>query len=134
MCDMKRQKITLQLDWEPELDNVSIPRFMLQPLVENALQHGLIYGVDMIISVNVERCDDRLRFRIANNGRVIAPARLELVRSSLEHPELSASGRVGIANLAQRLKLKYPDRHNICVSSVPGETVFSIEIPFDSAQ
>ncbi len=72
-----------------------------------------------------------IRFRLANNGKMIAPSRLEQMRETLEHPELSSSGRVGIANLAQRLKLKYPNRHSIQVSSEPGETVFVIEIPAD---
>ena len=134
MSDMKKQKITLELDWEPEMDHVVIPRFMLQPLVENALQHGLIYGTDMRVSVRVEQHGDTMRFCIANNGKAIAPARLEQVRMSLEHPEQSAGGRVGITNLAQRLKLKYPDRHQIRVSSEPGETVFTIEIPADDGQ
>ena len=134
MSDMKKQKITLELDWEPELNQVVIPRFMLQPLVENALQHGLIYGVDMRVSVRVEQDGDIVRFRIANNGRAIVPARLEQIRMSLAHPECSDSGRVGITNLAQRLKLKYPDRHQIQVSSEPGETVFIIEIPVETSQ
>ena len=134
MCDMKQQHIALTMDWDHALDEVPIPRFMLQPLVENALQHGLIRGVDMHIDVSVQRQGDRLRFRIANDGKAIEPERLQVIRERFRCPDTSRSSGLGISNLVQRLALKYADRYDIQAASDDALTVFIIDIPADIPQ
>ena len=134
MCDMKQQHIALTMDWDHALDEVPIPRFMLQPLVENALQHGLIRGVDMHIDVSVQRQGDRLRFRIANDGKAIEPERLQVIRERFRCPDTSRSSGLGISNLVQRLALKYADRYDIQAESDDALTVFIIDIPADIPQ
>jgi len=128
MCEMKRQHITLSMQWAPELDDAIIPRFLLQPLVENALQHGLIRGEDMAVQVNVLRIADTIRFCIVNDGRTIEEDRLALLRDTFENPGTGTRG-VGISNLVQRLRLQYGDGFDISVSSHARRTEFVIEIP-----
>lgn len=128
MCEMKKQKISLALQWDPALNDVAIPRFMLQPLVENALQHGLIYGLDMTICVSAQSDGSSMQFRIANNGREIQPEQLAKLRETLVQPAHGIRG-VGISNLVQRLRLMYADRYSIEVESDAKETVFKICIP-----
>jgi len=80
-------------DWEEGLDGVEAPPFLLQPLVENALKHGIAphpAGGDVIISLR--RQGAGLRMRVSNTGRSLG-----LV------PGLG----VGLQNLEARLSLAY---------------------------
>ena len=105
----------------------------MQPLIENALQHGLIRGEDMIVRVNVLRRGNRIRFSISNDGRTIDEERLALLRQTFDHPGGGVRG-VGISNLVQRLQLKYGDQYHIAVFSEGRETEFVIEIPAEEGE
>ena len=129
MSDMKQQRITLRLDWDEGLNGRTIPRFMLQPVVENALQHGLILGRDMEIDVAVAQRGDKLVFTIANDGRPVDGEGLSDIRDRLLHPEKRAGSGLGLSNLAQRLGLRFGENYSVEVSSGQGLTVFTLTIP-----
>lgn len=77
-------------DWPPELDPLEVPPLMIQPLVENALKHGVSKTVGGgELDVSVRRDGSRLHVRVANTG----PA-----------PEGNGKG-LGLANLRERLDL-----------------------------
>jgi two-component system sensor histidine kinase AlgZ len=80
-------------DWDGTLDPVEAPPFLLQPLVENALKHGLaphLEGGDLAISLRRE--GEGLCLRVANTGRPM--------------PLVLGNG-VGLRNLEARLQLAY---------------------------
>jgi hypothetical protein len=77
-------------DWPESLDGLEVPPLMVQPLVENALKHGIakaVGGGDL--QLQVRRDGQRLRIRVANTG----PA-----------PEPGSEG-IGLRNLRERLEL-----------------------------
>lgn len=80
-------------DWPEALDALEIPPLMIQPLVENALKHGVSAAVGGgELKVQVRREGDHLLIRVANTGP--APA------------EVEAEGRgLGLRNLRERLDL-----------------------------
>ncbi len=86
-------RLRVTWDWDGALDRVEAPPFLLQPLVENALKHGLaphLEGGELAISLR--RQGGGLCLRVANTGRPMA---------------LVLGNGVGLRNLEARLKLAY---------------------------
>ena len=86
-------RLRVSWDWDGALDPVEAPPFLLQPLVENALKHGLathLAGGELAISLR--RVGSGLHLRVANTGRPLA---------------LVLGVGVGLRNLEARLKLAY---------------------------
>ena len=78
-------------DWPESLDALEIPPLMIQPLVENALKHGIARAVGGgELEVKVAREDGRLLVRVANTGPAPAPVEGE---------------GIGLRNLRERLTL-----------------------------
>ncbi|CAM4498111.1 two-component system sensor histidine kinase YesM [Paenibacillus endophyticus] len=117
--------VRLQVD--DELLDLSVPRFILQPLVENALYHGL--EDDGRIEVNVTM-SDRLEIEIRDNGGGISD---ETILALLEQ-EQTERHRVGMGigmNYVKRMLESHYDGHaNLSVTSKLGKgTVIVIQIP-----
>lgn len=114
MGERFRGQLVFQLDIEPALENVQVPRLLLQPLVENAIRHGLAEGRGNL-SVQVHRSGRRLRYIIADDGVGL--------------PAAPRQG-TGLSNVARRLELMFPGDHefNLAPRS-PRGTVVTVEFP-----
>lgn len=113
---------------DDELLNVSVPRFILQPLVENSLYHGL--DDKGRIEVEVSRHNSRLEISIRDNGRGISE---EKIKELLEQ-EQAERHRVGMGigmNYVKRMLESYYEGHaTLNVSSEPGKgTWIVIQLP-----
>lgn len=102
-------KICVDIDVEEDLYPKRVIKLMLQPLVENAVFHGLEQKMgDGTVSVTVRRkWDDFIMFMVEDNGCGISQEKLEQLRGTLDK-EMSGKG-IGLANIYQRLKLFYGD-------------------------
>jgi len=124
---------------DPSCENVPIPPLVIQPLVENAVVHGLEKkeggGTVRVRAV----CEDgRLCAEVADDGVGIAADKLEALRRSLdveegEEPEdADARRRIGLRNVHQRLRLLYGESSGLAIDSRPGEgTKVRFSIPLD---
>ncbi|WP_283674683.1 sensor histidine kinase [Butyricicoccus sp. Marseille-Q5471] len=95
-----------EIDIDPSLSGCRMLKLMLQPLVENAIYHGVKQkrGRGMI-RVTGRRAGDRMRFSVEDNGMGMKHERLEALRRSLRDP--NAPGGYGLRNVEQRLRLYY---------------------------
>ena len=108
-----------EIHYEKELDerclSVSVPGMILQPIVENAVNHGIrdIEREKKII-LKVERLPELIRVRIEDNGVGLTEERLREIMSGNagENPMMKDSNGVGIANVISRLRLFY-DREEV---------------------
>jgi two-component system LytT family sensor kinase len=98
-----------------------IPSMLLQPIVENAIKHGLAPRLEGgQIHLRTHRRDGRLLIDIEDNGMGIAPERLVEVYG----------GGIGISNVHERLRLLYGDQFKMDIRSQAGEgTQIHLEIP-----
>ncbi|WNS41497.1 ATP-binding protein [Paenibacillus sp. MMS20-IR301] len=95
----------LKVDYDIQVDTaVLIPPLMLQPLVENAIRHGLMAGYRLgLVRLSAIRLENgELRFAIEDNGQGISPELLE----DLQRADMDKKG-VGLWNIRQRCKLLY---------------------------
>lgn len=125
-------EIILETEWDETLDNMPVMRFLFQPLIENAVKHGLTAGKQLHILVCVQKEGSRVNARVANDGAAIPAAQLEMLRQILDAPNNSDS-HIGLANVVSRLRLMYGQDAGIVVSSDSSQTYFDIVFDTDAA-
>ena len=112
-------KLEYEIAEDPDFDNLVLPKLVLQPLVENALYHGIKEKDGQgHIKVSVQKKDSGLIIRIEDDG-VGFQATSDSSQSQLKR------GGVGLQNVDQRLKLHFGDNYQMKINSVPekGTTV-----------
>ncbi len=131
--------ISIEYQMESEdLYQCTIHRFSLQPIIENALFHGIEpKGAAGKIVVDARRVDGPdgvadLQISITDNGIGMTPEMIEKVLSSNDTGKTKADffKQVGIHNVNQRIKYDFGPEYGITIESVPGEyTTMRILIP-----
>lgn len=107
------------------LDNL-IPKFILQPMVENAILHGSYEnGRKITIDIIVKQQDDTIVIEISDNGRGF--------ESSGRGSSGSKLSGIGIQNVDERIKLYYGEEYGLVITSKKGEgTRCAITFPKES--
>lgn len=104
-----RRRLDYQIDIPQELENCEIPKFTIQPLVENAVQYGLNGISDDIchITVTAVSRDSRIEIEVKNNG------------SQFETEDNGPQGLgIALSNIDKRLKITYGDEYGITLSNL----------------
>jgi two-component system LytT family sensor kinase len=115
MTERFRGQLSFELTVAPGLDGVEVPRLLLQPLVENALRHGLPDGRGNL-TVDVARQGTRLLYTISDNGVGIDDTRIKQ--------------GTGLSNVARRLELLFPGAHTFALApGRPTGTVVTLSFP-----
>lgn len=102
--------LAIDIEVDPSAVDVEVPSFVLQPLLENALKHGL-RPEDTGLSVRVEalRQGGMLQLRVTDNGRGLDGSITDSGRFLAARPSVNGLG-IGLANTRARLALLYGDR------------------------
>lgn len=108
--------ITLNLETRVDTDRYYLPRLLLQPLVENAISHGMKDGQHLIIAVVIELNGPVLAIGVRDNGRGLDEARLEEVRLMMASSRTSR--HYGLSNVSDRLRLLSSDTYRFEIFSV----------------
>jgi len=116
-----RDKLQIFKEIDPEALDAFVPSMLLQPMIENAIKHGLAPRLEGgEIRIRTQRRGGRLYLEIDDNGIGIPPERLREVYG----------GGIGISNVFERLRLLYGDQFKMDIRSREGEgTQICIEIP-----
>lgn len=108
-CRYPRLRRTYDID--PDLGGAQVPNFILQPLVENSMLHGLKNrGCRGEVAISAEKTPEGcLEIRIRDTGAGFAPGRKEQIDAMLLHydkqpPKLTGSS-TGVLNVQKRIKL-----------------------------
>lgn len=89
---------------EHQIEHFLIPKFTLQPLLENCVRHGLsTTGRKLNIHISVQYIDEEIRIRIEDNGVGISQSRLEQIRETITAKTVDADLFYGISNVNVRL-------------------------------
>lgn len=121
--------LTVRREIEEKALEGIVPLLTVQPVLENAVEHGIAPAGGGMILLRFRRAGDCLRMEIANTGRPIQPEDREKIDAALSG-ESSGGNHLGLANIASRLRLIYGAGTEICVrSEKDGTTVVELEIP-----
>jgi signal transduction histidine kinase len=107
----------------PETLEARVPNLILQPLVENAIRHGVaMRATSGVIEICAERHDERLRLQVKDDGPGLPP-------------DKSFSNGVGLSNTMARLQRLYGSAQSLVFNNAPeGGAVVTLEIPFELAR
>lgn len=115
------RRLAMEFRFETELLNVPIPKLTLQPIVENAIYHGILpksgKGTVRITAEKSEGC--RMTVTVDDDGIGMTPAGLELLRARLNggKPEGFGSGGIGLKNVHDRFVALYGEDYGLQVNS-----------------
>lgn len=115
-----------------ELYNCLIPKITIQPLVENALYHGIKNkrGSGRII-IRGEMKENCFAIQIEDNGIGISEERLLQVREGIWHKVPTKKDIYGLYNVNERIGLNFGEKYGISIESVYGKgTIVSVILPY----
>ncbi|NMO97218.1 sensor histidine kinase [Paenibacillus lemnae] len=114
-------RLIFELDVDPAAESVQIPPLIIQPLVENAVIHGMDHKQEgTTVRVHVEVLDNgSLRVVVEDNGAGIQPERQEQIRNFLNDPDEHEGERIGLRNVHVRLQLAFGSESGLQICSEP---------------
>lgn len=124
-------KIKVEWDVEKSLENCQIVKVSLQPLIENAVYHGIkpLRGQG-VIHIRVFGQEDRVKIRVQDNGVGMSKEECAQLNEDLRKDYVQKEGHIGVRNVGQRLKLILGDDAGLFLESGPGEgTIVIMDLP-----
>lgn len=131
--------LTLKIEVPKELLEQEVLKMSLQPIIENAVKHGIIpnnLSKEGMITVKASYVDGSAIIDIKDNGVGMSPAQCKLLNTRIQSDqenqyESSKTGNgIGVKNVNERIKLYYGEGFGVSVTSVEGEsTVVTVAIP-----
>lgn len=115
--------VAYQID--PQLPDLEVPNLLLQPLVENAIVHGILPNRSKRgkLFLSVTRVNDKVHFAILDNGLGIPAEKIPLLTQT-------QSGGYGLKNVHERLQLIYGEEYGLTINSILNEsTMITFSIP-----
>lgn len=120
--------IQIEFDIDEAVLEYSIIKHLLQPIVENALHHGL-RPLDQlgILHISVKEDNEHILFEISDNGIGMSPEKVDEI---LSPPKQDVRGGYGIYNVQQRIHSYYGKQYGLKISSDPAiGTTITLRIP-----
>jgi signal transduction histidine kinase len=118
----------LRVEWHitPEAEDAEIPPLTLQPLVENAVVHGLSGRIEGgLLQLHAQREGDMLRLRVVDDGVGCQwppePVSTAPTAPAVQPALVPRRGGVGLSALRRRFELDYAGRASFTVRSAPGQ-------------
>lgn len=127
--------VTWECRIEKGIENAKVLKFILQPLVENSLYHGLRdSGREGHIEVCAGTCGNDLVFRVKDSGIGMLPEQLKKVTEEINQKQITGKsiyeGGFGLQNVQQRLQLVYGEKAGLTIESEWDEgTCITVMIP-----
>jgi signal transduction histidine kinase len=119
-----RDRLTTQIEADPQIMDCVVPNLILQPIVENAIRHGVSQrAAHGHVEVRASRAGDALRLEVRDNGRGL-PEGAEAARTK------QGCAGVGLANTRARLQQLYGGSYRFDITNAPeGGAVVTLELP-----
>jgi len=108
-------RMTIDFFIPEDIDNIEVPVLCIQPIVHNAITHGILPKDGMgRITIKITRTDDELNVLVKDNGIGMTEGE---VKNAYKGGYGSGCG-IGISNVNERLKLLYGEDHGVKINSV----------------
>jgi len=132
-----KNKFTYDIQAEQEVLSLASLKLMLQPLVENAIYHGMEFmdgDGEILIKVFIQ--EERLRFIIEDNGLGMMKEQVQGLLTEKKHSSSRRGSGIGVKNVNERIRLYFGEEYGLFIRSEPDEGT-AVEIclpalPFDS--
>ncbi|MDE6128202.1 MAG: sensor histidine kinase, partial [Lachnospiraceae bacterium] len=127
-----REKYRIEGEEIPDLEEHLLLPLLLQPVVENAIVHGLEQVAEngqIDIRVDVPE-KGLLRIAVSDNGCGMGADELETLRIRMAQKTLDRTASIGLCNINQRIRLYYGEAYGMAIESIQGAgTCITLKIP-----
>lgn len=112
-----------ELECEEEIKECEMPKFILQPVVENCFSHGIRNKKrGGIIHISIEKEDGDIYFRVYDNGEGIEEQKLNELQMMFSRKEYTGENySIGLLNTHARIRLIYGEEYGLSISSQEDE-------------
>lgn len=111
-------RFTCEIDVPDRLQSCLVPKLVLQPLVENAIIHGVVDRDDGYIKLEAREQDGDLLLSVRDNGCGIPPEVLKRLNSSNQK---IPGEHLGLFNVSSIIRLHFGEKYGISAETTPGE-------------
>lgn len=137
-CCIIKQRFGEKICFEKELDEslleILVPRLIIQPIIENAVEHGRS-GIQAKIVLNIFRDGNRLVIRVINDGVLTKEDRERIDQLLDGRVEAERSVSLGIRNVNKRLKIIYGESFGLTIKNDnEGHTVSTLVVGLQVAR
>lgn len=124
-------RLTLNLAVDEGAEGLGVPRHVLQPIVENALKHGVdLSRPGNRVDIGIRREADELLLRVEDDGRGMEEDRLAHLREDLRDETLPEARKIGLRNVHLRIARLFGPDYGLTVDSRAGQgTAVCIRLP-----
>ncbi|QTH42408.1 histidine kinase [Cohnella sp. LGH] len=111
--------IRVDIEVEEQVKLCYISKLLLQPIVENAVFHGLDKVADeKILRIRGFAADGQIHFTVEDNGIGMTERELQAVVARLDNNEAASERSIGLSNVQQRIKIEYGPQYGMNFHSV----------------
>lgn len=120
---------------QPEARHCRTLKLVLQPILENAIEHGFDSqepenGTLCQITIRIYLKGQQLLLEVADNGKGIAAEELEAIRQKMNSSNIMEGQHIGLSNVCQRVRLTFGGSYGVSIDSVPGRgTTVQVSLP-----
>ena len=131
-----KNKFDYEFDVENDVLELSSLKLMLQPLVENAIYHGMEFmDGDGLITIKAWREDNELYLSVADNGLGMTEDKVNLILAGRSNSGNGRGSGIGVKNVNERIKLYFGEGYGLKIDSEPDVgTIITIHLPAKSPE
>ncbi len=132
--EIEEMKVVEKFDVEWNIDEAVLsrtcPKLFLQPIIENAIMHGIKQKIDGVgkIKISAKCDDDDTVFVVEDNGDGIEKDKLEKLRKQLDTPYTNYEKHIGMRNVNERIRLVYGKNCGVSIDSDSNGTKVTVKI------
>lgn len=116
------ERLMFTMDIDERALHLQVPPLLLQPIVENAIVHGMDQMLEEgRVHVEVQLEAQALKVKITDNGQGMSPEKLHQLMKELNQAEEEEGSRIGLRNVNQRLVMIYGEQAQLHIHSSLGE-------------
>lgn len=133
-CVRYEEILDYELRYDAELLRCKVIRFMLQPLVENAIYHGIKPLGDQKYTISILAYHEApyIVIHVVNNGALIPAEKLDRINRALQEDKYDSSATgFGLYSVNHRIRLAFGEAYGLTVCSEKGVTKMIVKVPLE---
>ncbi|MDO4269492.1 MAG: sensor histidine kinase [Eubacteriales bacterium] len=131
-----KDQFAYEITADPAVEGCAVPKLVLQPLIENAIYHGMKQKREACrLVVWARREQDHLAIDVMDNGAGMTPERAAALRNTLRGGPGPRADSYGVANVHERIRILFGERYGVSFESKLGEgCCFRLTLPIQGEE